>query len=92
MDRRYYIKVNDYRSPTFASAVGIPKGSVISPILCTLYTSDSMEEVEGNHAELADDASVCNSDESVQEVCSATNRDRVNEQRKKNGVKCGICL
>ena len=39
-DREYYIRVNDFKSPTYKSAVGIPQGSVISPALCNLYTHD----------------------------------------------------
>ena len=33
--------MNDYTSPVYTSALGIPQGSVISPILCNLYTSDN---------------------------------------------------
>ena len=58
IDRQYYIKVNDYKSPTYQSAVGIPQGSVISHVLCNLYTGDAMEGVKGLHAEFADDATV----------------------------------
>ena len=60
-DRRYFMKVNGYTSPVFVSAVGIPQGSVISPVLCNVYTSDAMEGIEGGHAEFADDNCVWNS-------------------------------
>ena len=43
MDRKYYIMVNEYKSEVYTSKVGIPQGSVISPNLCNLYTSDAME-------------------------------------------------
>ena len=36
-DRSYYIRVNDFKSQTFRSTVGIPQGLVISPPLCNLY-------------------------------------------------------
>ena len=49
-DRKYYIQVNNFKSPMFCSAVGIPQGSVISPVLCNLYTSDSMENIINNHS------------------------------------------
>ena len=52
LDRQYYIKVNDYKSPTYKSAVGIPQGSVISPVLCYVYTGDGTVEVKGLHVEL----------------------------------------
>ena len=66
-DREYYIR--------YKSAVGIPQGSVISPALCNLYTHDSMEGVEGKHAEYADDVNMRSSDESLAEAGEATNRD-----------------
>ncbi|MCW4261357.1 MAG: reverse transcriptase domain-containing protein [Candidatus Thiodiazotropha endolucinida] len=75
IDRKYYIKVNDYRSPTFTSAVGIPQGSVISPVLCNLYTSDAMISIKGKHAEFADDATVLNSDKSITQACEMANED-----------------
>ncbi|XP_045179807.2 uncharacterized protein LOC123539306 [Mercenaria mercenaria] len=74
-DRQYYIKVNDYKSPTFISKVGIPQGSVISPILCNMYTSDALISTRGIHAEFADDASLLNSDSSLQEAVKKTNSD-----------------
>ncbi|MEW8546767.1 MAG: reverse transcriptase domain-containing protein [Candidatus Thiodiazotropha sp.] len=75
LDRHYYIKVNEYKSPVFKSAVGIPQGSVISPVLCNLYTSDSLELVDNKHAEFADDASLWTSDSSVRNACSSLNQD-----------------
>ena len=32
------MKVNGYTSPVYVSAVGIPQRSVISPVLCNVYT------------------------------------------------------
>ena len=75
LDRQYYIKVNDYKSPTYKSAVGIPQGSVISPVLCNLYTGDAMEGVKGLHAEFADDTTVVNSDSTVSGACEKANYD-----------------
>ena len=74
-DRVYYIKVNDNESQTFKSAVGIPRGSVISQALCILYTHDSMEGVEGKHIEYADDVNLWSSDENLTEAGEITNRD-----------------
>ena len=47
-----------FKAPIFRSAVGIPQGSVISPVLCNMYTSDSVPDIVNNHAEFADDTSV----------------------------------
>ena len=74
-DRKYYIKVNEYTSPVYKSAVGIPQGSVISPVLCNMYTSDAMEGIDGKHAEFADDNCVWNNSVSLQIAFLKTNRD-----------------
>ena len=75
LDRQYYIKVNDYKSPTYKSAVGMQQGSVTRPVLCNLYTGDAMEGVKGLHAKFADDATVVNSDSIVSGACEKANND-----------------
>ena len=75
IDRKYYIKVNEYTSLVFTSAEGIPQGSVISPILCNLFTSDAMEGIEGQHAEYADDNCIWENGESMSEVLAKMNLD-----------------
>ena len=42
-ERKYYIRVNNYKSQLYQSAVGILQGSVISPVLCNLYTSAGLQ-------------------------------------------------
>ena len=74
-DRIFYIRVNDYESQLHKSAVGIPQGSVISPVLCNLYTSDSMDDLESKHSEYADDAIARVSNKSEEEACKVMNRD-----------------
>ncbi|XP_052783101.1 uncharacterized protein LOC128219333 [Mya arenaria] len=74
-DRKYYLKVNDHKSPLIISKVGIPQGSVLSPTLCNLYTRDSMDGVTGHHTEFADDASIWNSDKSIENAIEKTNED-----------------
>ena len=71
----YYIRVNEYESQTFRSAVGIPHGSVISPALCNLYTHDSMEGVEGKHTGYADDVNLWTIHDNLTEAGAITNRD-----------------
>ena len=75
MDRKYYIKVNEYKSEIYTSKVGIPQGSVISPNLCNLYTSDAMEGIEGEYAEYADDNWVWESGEILVEEIVKMNKD-----------------
>ena len=74
-DRKYFIKVNEYTSPVYKSAVRIPQGSVISPVLCNMYTSDAMEGTEGGHAEFADDNCVWNNNISLLMAFIQTNGD-----------------
>ena len=73
-DQKYFIKVNEYMSPVYQSAVGIPQGTVISPVLCNMYTSDTMEGIDGKHAEFADDNCVLNNCVSLQIAFLKTNR------------------
>ena len=75
MDRKYYIKVNEYKSEVYTSKVGIPQGSVISPNLCNLYTSDAIEGIEGEHAEYADDNCVWENGEILVEEIVKMNKD-----------------
>ena len=75
MDRKYYIKVNEYKSEVYTSKVGIPQGSVISPNLCNLYTSETMEGIEGERAEYADDNCVWETGEILVEEIVKMNKD-----------------
>ena len=75
MERKYYIKVNEHISEVYSSAVGIPQGSVISPILCNLYTSDAMEGIEGGHGENTDDNCVWENGEMLSQVYMKMNKD-----------------
>ena len=43
---------------------------MLSPLLCNLYTSDSMVEVTCYHTEFADDNVVLDSNENLQELAS----------------------
>jgi len=73
--RRSDIRVNDFISEEKVSTVVIPQGSVISPILCNLYTSDSMEVLVSKHAGFADDASIWKASENVDESIKVVNKD-----------------
>ena len=57
-DRKYSLSVNDEKSDWVVSSVGIPQGSVLSPSLCNLYTSDAMKKLLSNHCAYADDNTV----------------------------------
>ena len=81
-ERNYYIRVNNYKSKLYQSAVGIPQGSVVSPVLCNLYSiysSDSLDEVRSNHAEYTNDSCVWSSDESIKVAAEVVNQDIITE-------------
>ena len=80
-DRNYYIQMNNYKSQVYQSAVGIPQGSIISPVLCNLYTSDSMDRLRSNHREYADDSSVWTSDGSLKVAAGVVSEDLVTEKK-----------
>ena len=62
--------MNEGVSEWITSKVGIPQGAVLSPLLCNLYTSDSMDEVTCYHTEFADDNVVLDSNKNLQELVS----------------------
>ena len=72
-DRKYYLKINDFKSPVMTSKIGIPQGSVLSPTLCNLYTSDCITNVLCQHIEFADDACLYNSDTDINKAIQSTN-------------------
>ena len=80
-ERKYYIQVNNNKSQVYQSAVGIPQGSVISLVLCNLYTSDSNDGLQSNHTEYADDSSVWTSDESLKVAAGVVSEDLVTEKK-----------
>lgn len=56
--RYYYVKVRDERSSLFDIKAGIPQGSVLGPILYTLYTADMPINNNVMVATYADDTAV----------------------------------
>ena len=61
--------------------MGIPQGSVISPVLCNVYTSDSMRDFEREHAEFANNANVWTTDKTIESACKKMNKDMVIEKK-----------
>ena len=74
-DRKYCIQVINYKSQVYQFAFGIPQGSVISPLLCNLYTSDSMDRLRSYHTEYANDSNVVTSDESLKVAAGVVSED-----------------
>ena len=74
-DRKYSLSVNDEKSDWVVSSVGIPQGSVLSPSLCNLYTSDAMEKLMSNHCEYADDNTVWKSGDNLEVLAKEISED-----------------
>ncbi|KAI3353517.1 hypothetical protein L3Q82_020036, partial [Scortum barcoo] len=57
--RPQYVRLGDCRSDTVASSTGAPQGTVLSPVLFTLYTSDFQYKSELCHVQkFADDTAI----------------------------------
>ena len=75
-DRKFYLRVNEERSEWITSKVGIPQGSVLSPLLCNLYTSDAMDNIKSKtHTEFADDNTVVSHSEDLDEASDMATHD-----------------
>lgn len=57
--RPQYVRVVDYSSDTVDSSTGTPQGTVLSPVLFTLYTSDLKHNSESCHMQkYSDDTAI----------------------------------
>lgn len=60
-DRRYFVKVNDSSSLIYPIEAGVPQGSVLGPVLYTIFTSDMPVIENVVVATYADDTAVLSS-------------------------------
>ena len=68
-ERKFYLKINNETSEWQTSKVGILQGSVLSPLLGNLYTSDVMKKIRIKlHSEFADDNTVLSHGIDIDEV------------------------
>ena len=56
--RRVSLQVNDYSLEPKTCKIGVPQGSVLSPILFNLYINDMLEGITGTALQYADDLSI----------------------------------
>lgn len=57
-ERSFYVKLHDERSEIYSMSAGVPQGSVLGPVLYTLYTSDFPDRGDVNTAMFADDTAL----------------------------------
>ena len=57
-DRKIRIKVNDYTSDAKPCHIGLPQGSILSPLLFIIYIKDMLSDIDGLTLQYADDCSI----------------------------------
>ena len=55
--RETYIELSDYKSPTIKKHIGVPQGSVLSPLLIIIHLNDVLD-TEQCHFNFADDSAI----------------------------------
>ena len=79
-NRQIQLSVNGHTSDNKPCNIGVPQGSILSPILFTIYIRDMLDKVEGNSLQYADDTTIISSqptDTELSLVCQ-TNCSSVN--------------
>ena len=69
-NRRVYIKIGKNQSESFKPKVGLPQGSILSPVLYIFYTADIFQESKGKNEKYANDASHVSEGDSMDEALS----------------------
>ena len=74
-NRMIRIKVNGHISEPLQCKIGLPQGSLLSPLLFMLYTRDMLEGIDGTSYQYADDCSV---------ICSKPDDNTLNDTLERN--------
>jgi len=56
--RKINLKINNYTHPTSKFQIGLPQGSVLSPLLFIIYIRDMLSNIAGRGLQYADDCTV----------------------------------
>ena len=69
-NRNVYIEIGENRSESFKPKVGLPQGSILSPILFIFYFAEMFQECKGKIEKYADDATHVSAGDSIEEALS----------------------
>ena len=58
-ERKQFVQIDDKRSPLARVYYGVPQGSILGPILFSLYVNDLPESSTGECLQFADDTTLC---------------------------------
>ena len=74
-NRIVYIEIGENRSERFKPEVGLPQGSILSPILYIFYIAEVFQEGKGKTEKYADDATHVSAGDSKEEALSLLQKD-----------------
>ena len=57
VDRQQYVQIDDKRSEKLTPQFGVPKGSILGPVLFSVYVADQLESMCNSH-QYADDTTI----------------------------------
>ena len=74
-NRNVYIEIGENRSESFKPEVGLPQGSILSPILFIFFIAETFQECNGKTEKYADDATHVSAGDSIEEALSHLQKD-----------------
>ena len=74
-NRNVYIEIGENRSRSFKPEVGLPQGSILTPIFFIFYIAEMSKECKGKFEKYADDATPVSAGDSIEEALSHLQKD-----------------
>ena len=74
-NRNVYIEIGENRSENFKPEVGLPQGSILSPVLFYFYIAEMFQECKGKTEKYAADATHVSAGDSIEEALSHLQKD-----------------
>ena len=76
-DRKEACILQEYKSPVFATNIGLPQGSVIAPLLFNLFIADIYKEIGCERVKYADDGTIWRKGKNIIQVGELLEEDMV---------------